>query len=267
MFGAGGTNFLGDLGGSSSIGTHFLRDFNIESSRWVMMAGYRYKLAEEWAIRGTFVFGRLSGNDKFTEEIHRNSRNLHFRSPIVETGIDVQYSIVRERYGHRYDLRRVKGRRNIPNVYLFTGISGIYFNPQAQYTDGQWYDLQPIGTEGQGVMPTREKYSKFSVAIPIGIGVNYMIDREWGIGFEYSARYALTDYIDDVHSTYVHPSVFEGNEMYEYFAAPPTPSGEVWVGSGPGQQRGGNNKNDAYMFLTVNVSYKIRPRAPGRAKF
>lgn len=267
IFGLGGTNFLGDLGGAEGIGTHFLRDFNIESTRWLMSAGYRYKLSEEFAVRGSFHFGRLYGNDDFTENIHRNNRNLHFRSPIVETGVDIQWSFVKERYGHRYDLRRVRGQRNRPNIYVFTGISGIYFNPKAQYTDGEWYELQPLGTEGQGVMPTREKYSKFSVAIPLGIGFNYMIDRNFGIGLEYAARYTFTDYIDDVSATYVHPSVFDGNEIAEYFANPPTPDGEVWIGSGPGNQRGGVFKNDSYMFLTINLSYKIRPRIPGAAKF
>jgi hypothetical protein len=267
IIGAGGTNFLGDLGGSPYEGTHFVRDFDIQSSRWLLNAGYRYKLAEEWAIRGSLSFGRLSGNDKFTTNIYRNARNLHFRSPILELGVDIQYSFVRERYGHRYDLRRVKGRNNIPNVYIFTGISGIYFNPKAEYTNGDWIALQPLGTEGQGVMPTRPVYSKFSAAIPLGFGLNYMIDKDFGVGFEFGVRYAFTDYIDDVSATYVHPSVFGDDEIARYFSNPPTPEGEVWIGSGIGNQRGGNFHNDAYMFLTINLTYKLSPKTPGRAKF
>lgn len=263
IFGVGGTNFLGELGGANSVGTHFIRDFDYQSSRWVVNAGYRYKLAEEWAVRGAFYYGRISGNDEFTEEIHRSNRDIKFRSPIAELTADIQYSILRERYGHRYDLRRVKGSANIPNLYVFAGISGIYFNPQGLYTDGKWYDLQPLATEGQDVMPTREKYSKFTVAVPVGIGLNYMLDKDLGIGFEYGVRYTFTDYMDDASTTYVDPSAFASNPIAAYFHNP----NPDWIGAGPGNQRGNSNYNDAYMFLTINVTYKIRPKAPGRAKF
>lgn len=263
IFGVGATNFLGDLGGAPGVGTHGVRDFNYESTRWLFNIGYRYKLAEEWAIRGSFFYGRLYGSDEFTENIHRNSRNLHFRSPIAEVMLDFQYSILRERYGHRYDLRRVTGQRNMPNLYIFTGVSGIYFNPQAQDEDGNWIDLQPLGTEGQGRVPSRQKYSLYSFAIPVGMGFNYIIDRNMGIGLEFGVRYAFTDYIDDVSTSYVHPDLFENDELAKYFHD----RSEDWAGSGVYNQRGGNHRNDAYMFFTVNLTYKITPRMPSLPKF
>lgn len=263
IFGIGGTNFLGDLGGAEGVGTHGVRDFNYEATRWVLNAGYRYKLAEHWAVRGSVFYGRLSGSDEHTDNIHRNNRNLHFRSPIVEVMADIQYSIVAERFGHRYDLRRVRGRRNLPNFYVFTGISGIYFNPQAQDQDGNWVDLQPLGTEGQGIVETREPYSKYSYAIPLGIGLNYLIDRNVGIGFEVGARFAFTDYIDDVSSSYVHPDIFGDDDVARYFHDP----SDDWKGAGPHNQRGGNFRNDAYMYLNINLTYKIKPRLPSMPKF
>ncbi len=263
IFGVGATNFLGDLGGAPGVGTHGVRDFNYESTRWLFGLGYRYKLAEEWAVRGSFFYGRLYGNDEFTENIHRNSRNLHFRSPIAELMLDFQYSILRERYGHRYDLRRIRGQKNMPNLYVFTGVSGIYFNPQAQDEDGNWIALQPLGTEGQGRVPTRQKYSLYSFAIPVGIGFNYIIDRNMGIGLEFGVRYAFTDYIDDVSTSYVHTDLFEDDEQARYFHD----RSDEWPGSGVYNQRGGNHRNDAYMFLTVNLTYKIRPHMPSLPKF
>lgn len=264
FFGSGTTNFLGDLGGANTIGTHSIKDFDLKSSRWLFQAGYGYKIAEPLAVKASLFYGRLYGSDQFTLEYHRNSRNLHFRSPIIELSGTIEYSIVKERYGHRYDLRRIKGRGNLPNFYVFTGISGIYFNPKGQYTDGKWYALQPLGTEGQGIIPTREKYSRLSIAIPVGIGMNYLVDRNIGVGFDFGFRYAFTDYMDDVSTTYVDPNIFS-DPMAAYFSS--GTADPAWSGVGPGQQRGQSKYNDSYMFLTLKVSYKLRPRLPGLPKF
>lgn len=260
--GFGSTNFLGDLGGADQYGTHFLKDFEISMSRPLFYGGYRYKLNEDFAVKGGLWYGWLRGDDNTTENIYRNSRNLHFRSPILELSAHIEYSVIKEDFGHRYDLRRVRGRGNTPNVYIFTGVSGIYFNPKAKYTDGEWYDLQPMGTEGQNVLETREPYSRIALSIPVGFGLNYMLDRNWGIGFEYGVRYTFTDYIDDVSTTYVDPELLE-DEIAKYFADP----SDDWEGAAPYNQRGNSNFNDMYMYLTLNVSYKIRPGGRGAPKF
>ncbi len=262
-FGVGSNNFLGELGGSATVGSHFVKDFDFKSSRWVMQGGYGYKLAEQWSINGSVYYGRLYGDDVFASEENRHSRNLSFRSPYIEAAATVNFSIIKERYGHRYDLRRNKGLGNLPNLYIYTGVSAVYFNPKAQYTDGNWYALQPLGTEGQGIIPTREKYNRVTMAIPAGLGLNYVIDRNFGIGFEYGVRMTFTDYMDDVSNTYVDPAVFN-DPMALYFS---DPTGGTWVGTGAGQQRGQNKYNDAYMFLTIKATYKLRPSSPGMPKF
>jgi hypothetical protein len=277
IIGIGTTNFLGELGGANQYGTHFVRDFEIKSTRPLFYAGYRYKLFESWAIKGGLFYGWVHGSDSLAKPKegidldptnHRWERDLSFRSPVLELTANIEFSILKERYGHRYDLRRVKGKRNMPNLYVFTGISAFYFNPKAIYPeevggDGEWHALQPMGTEGQGIVPTREKYSRISVGIPLGIGLNYLIDRNWGIGFEYGIRYTFTDYIDDVSTTYVDPNLFD-DATAAYFS---DPTQGTWEGTGALQQRGDDHFNDFYMFLTINASYKIRPRRPGLPKF
>ncbi|MDD4216457.1 MAG: DUF6089 family protein [Bacteroidales bacterium] len=263
-FGMGTTSFLGELGGSNTVGSHFVKDFDFNSSRWIFQGGYSYKLAEQWAVKANVLFGRLYGSDAKTEELHRGSRNLSFRAPFVDFAATIDFSIIKERYGHRYDLRRIKGKNNLPNLYIYTGIGGTWFNPKAQYTDGKWYALQPLGTEGQGIIPTREKYSRLCLTIPVGLGLNYMIDRNFGIGFEYGVRFTLSDYLDDVSTTYVDPSIFS-DPMAAYFSS--GTADPDWPGVGAGQQRGQNDYNDAFMVLTLKVTYKLRPRAPGMPKF
>jgi len=264
FLGAGSINFFGELGGANTIGSHFVKDFDLQSSRFLFEGGYSYKLSEAWAARATIFYGRVYGNDSYTEEYHRHSRNLSFRSPIVELSATIDFSIVREKYGHRYDLRRVKGQSNRPNFYIFTGVSAIYFNPKARYLDGTWYELQPLGTEGQGIISTREKYKRVTLAIPAGLGLNFIIDRNLGIGFEAGVRYTFTDYVDDVSNTYIDPALFTDPIAAFFSCGTANPD---WIGTGPGQQRGQNQYNDAFIFLTLKVSYKLRPPAPGKAKF
>lgn len=264
IVGFGASSFLGELGGANQAGTHFIRDFEFKATRGLFEVGYRYKLYEDWAVKGAVWSGWVSGSDALTQDIHRSERGLSFRSPIVELTANIEYSILNERYGHRYDLRRVKGKKNTPNLYLFTGISAFYFNPKAKYTDDKWYALQPLGTEGQGRVPTREKYNRIAMAIPFGFGLNYMLDRNWGVGGEFGFRYTFTDYIDDVSTTYVDPALFNDDPIAQYFH---DPTNGTWLGTGPLQQRGDSHYNDFYMFLSVNASYKIRPRQPGLPKF
>ena len=277
MFGVGTSNFMGELGGANRAGSKFVRDFEFKSTRPTFHVGYRYKLTESWAVKAGLFYGWVHGDDSFSipdenAEVHpeneRFDRNLHFRSPIVELTANIEYSIIEERYGHRYDLRRVKGKANKPNLYVFTGISAFYFNPKAVWPeeeggDGKWHALQPLGTEGQGIVPTREKYNRIAVAIPVGVGLTYLLNRYWAVGFELGARYTFTDYIDDVSTTYVDPSIFD-DPMAAYYSDPSLPG---WQGSSARNQRGDNISNDFYMFLTINASYKIRPRYKGAAKF
>ena len=99
------------------------------------------------------------------------------------------------------------------------------------------------------------------MSIPFGVGMNCMITKSWGIGFDFGFRYTLTDYIDDVSSTYVDPDIFE-DPIARYFS---NPDSKYRVGAG--EQRGDSKFNDAYMFLTVKATYKLFSVHRGRSKF
>jgi hypothetical protein len=261
VFGAGTAEFMGDLGGGKGVGTHFVKDFDIQAGRWAFMLGYGYKLTDRFALRTAIYYGRVFGNDEFTPEPARNGRNLSFRSPIIELSEVVEFSIIREKFGYRYNSKHARKLKATPNLYIFAGIGGFYFNPKAQYLDGKWYSLQPLGTEGQGIVSTRPKYSRIQMSIPFGVGLNCMLTKSWGIGFDFGFRYTLTDYIDDVSSTYVDPDIFD-DPIASYFS---NPDSKYRVGAG--EQRGDSNWNDAYMFLTIKATYKINSVHRGRSKF
>ncbi|GAB4277275.1 MAG: hypothetical protein Kow0068_00350 [Marinilabiliales bacterium] len=275
IYGVGATNFLGELGGANRIGTNFVRDLEIVATRPLLSLGMRYKLLEDLSVKAALTGGMLSGNDNLTNETFRHNRNLSFRSFIVEFGSQIEYSIIREKIGHRYNLRRVRGVRGFKtNTYFFVGLAGFYHNPMAKYpVDGKWYSLQPLCTEGQGLVPTRKKYSRFQVAIPYGVGFKYGLDRKWSIGLEFGVRKTFTDYLDDVSTTYFDNQMIEDNygPVAAYFADPSLAkqnndlSRLSWTGTNT--QRGDAKDKDTYMFAIINLTYKLRTTRTGLPKF
>ncbi|HKK58197.1 MAG TPA: DUF6089 family protein [Salinivirga sp.] len=264
--GLGATNFLGELGGGEKSGGQFWQDFDFSATRPLISVGMRYKILEPLAVKGALSFGYLSGDDKDSENQDRKDRNLHFRAPIIELGVQAEYSIIKERIS-RYRRSRRRGGFSLAslnlNTYVFTGVNVFWFNPQAKAQDGKWYNLQPIGTEGQGKIATREKYNRLAISIPLGFGFKYPITQKISVGLEYGGRITFTDYIDDVSTTYVDPAFFD-DPVEQYLQDPST---ENYPAVGGNDIRGNPKYDDYYMFMVVNVTYKLRTGRNGMPKF
>jgi hypothetical protein len=275
--GLGMTNFLGELGGADQIGTNYFRDLEFSQTRQAASIGLRYKINEFFAARTNFFYGMVSGNDNLTEEEFRNYRNLSFRSNIFEWSNVFEASFMREQLGHRYRLKGVKGQRAFEvYTYGFVGFGFFYFNPQGYFPEKEsWVDLRPLGTEGQGLVPTRKKYSLFQFCIPIGLGFKYSINRTWGFGVEYGIRKTFTDYIDDVSTTYFDPKIIrtQYGSTAEFFSNrgnnddPYSPTASKPGTTRAGQQRGDPRDHDSYMFLTFSVNYKLKTGRNNLPKF
>jgi hypothetical protein len=202
VYGAGATNCLTDLGGANQIGTFFVKDFEVAMTRPALMGGYRYRLNKSISARGNMFYGRIKGNDQLTKEPSRSYRNIVVRTDIVEVGAQLEYMFIKERAGHRYQIKGVKGWKNIHiQTYLFGGVSGIFFQPQGPL-NGAWYNLQPLGTEGQGLDGARKKYSRVTLVLPGGVGFRYGLSRKYTLGVELGVRKTFTDYLDDTHGFY-----------------------------------------------------------------
>jgi len=268
--GAGLTGFMGDLGGGDAT-SHFISDFDFASQRFVLQGGLRYKLLEPLAVKSTLSYGLLSGADSKAKDQYRIDRNLSFRSSIIEFATQLEFSIIKEPSSGRYKMRRRKkfSLQNLlrVNTYLFAGVSGFYFNPKGKDDGeggtGKWVALQPLGTEGQNIMEGREKYKRVSLAFPMGIGFKYAINRKISIGAEFGGRYTLSDYIDDVSTTYVDHDWLASNDPQ---AARMANKSSVYTYA-PGEQRGEAKYNDYYIFSIVTISYKLRTGRNGLPKF
>lgn len=289
VIGFGTSAFMGDLGGSDDIGTQGPKDFNLRSARPAVHLGYRYHLLEALALKGGAAFGYLYSTDDFTNQHHRNNRNLHFRSPIAELSAQGEYYFWGiQRVGDRYRrITRSPGWVGFNlRTYAFAGVGGFYYEPQGYFVgenvmnrdfvkgleeyvpaDG-WYNLRPLRTEGQGYekFPTRPYYKPFGLVLPFGIGAIMNLTPDLMVSLEYGFRKTFTDYIDDASTTYVDPKVFddifEGDPrkiiLAKYFANPTLRPEDRQTR--PGQQRANPHNDDAYMFLFLNLSYKIKER-------
>ncbi len=277
IIGLGASNFLGELGGANQIGTFFVRDLEFKATRPSAQIAIRYKFSNRLAFKGGFYYQLLSGNDKLTKEPFRNNRNLHFRSSVYELSGQMEFFFTKEQQGARYQIKNAKGMKSYNfQAYGFVGVGGIYFNPQAKY-HGAWVNLQPLGTEGQGLPGGPKKYSRVTVVIPYGIGVKEAINKEYSVGLELGIRKTFTDYMDDVSGVYYDNDAIRAanGDMAADLADPsllnmPEQLGGNSIGgkqSAPGEVRGHSKHKDAYMFLNVTVSYKIPKKRRTRSKF
>lgn len=215
----------------------------------------RYNVRDELTFRFSGGWGRVAHDMANTNPNYQHYEtfllhNLSFRTDIVEVGAMAEWNILGF---DPYNLRKTF------TPYLFAGIAGFYFNPKANYNN-EWVALQPLGTEGQGMEGFANKYSRISVAIPVGIGLKFSINDLWNIGLDWGARATFTDYIDDASAGYVsRPELVAGNG--ELAANLANRMGE-YLGSEPvvvptGTRRGNPSSNDFYTFLTITASYNF----------
>lgn len=277
VIGIGAANFLGELGGANQIGTNFVKDLEFSMTRPSAALGMRYKFSKRMAIKGGFYYQLVSGADRLTKEPFRNNRNLSFRSHIFELSAQAEFYVTKEQQGHRYKIKNAKGMKNYDyQAYLFVGIGAFYFNPQAMY-NGAWVNLQPLGTEGQGLPGGPKKYSRIAICIPYGIGAKYNLNKDYAVGLEIGIRKTFTDYIDDVSTVYYDNSVIrdERGDMAGDLADPSLMNYPAELGgatstadqTATGQQRGDPKDKDAFMFVNITVSYKVPYKRRTRSKF
>lgn len=262
--GVGASNFLGDLGGANQIGTNGFKDLELSLTRPALSLGLKYKLTQVFALHSHLTYGQVRGDDKLTKEFFRNNRNLNFKSNIFEFNVNLEFAFLSSRQGGIYRLRGVKRSSSFEaQGYVFAGLGLFHFNPKGKYNNN-WYELQPLGTEGQGISEGRKKYSRTQLCIPIGIGARYFFNRRMGVGVEFGIRKTFTDYIDDVSKTYYDRNAISqaNGPIAGYLSDPSLNSSSTQTDLG--SQRGDPTDNDSYMFLMFSFHYKLRT---GRTNF
>lgn len=274
IFNIGVSQFLGDLGGRDREGTQLSpSDIEFAKTRPAISIGYRRKFHKNFNVSGAFNYLHVAGDDKLTNELYRNNRNLNFKSNIFELALRAEASIYKGKISNRYSLKSISGNRKPINweIIAFAGIGGFYFNPKGKNPiTGEWIKLHPLRTEGQGLPGAPNPYKKISLSIPIGIQWRVLINKEWAVGLELNYRKTFTDYIDDVSGYYYPDRNLQMQTYGETSVLMSDPSKNNIPGatapdaSGNGAVRGKSDK-DTYFSLQFTVGYFIKSR-PSKTK-
>lgn len=211
---------------------------------------YRYNFSDRYAVRLQGLTGTLQAYDSNSNDSLQLLRNLHFRARLLE------FSGLLEVNFRKYRSKDKDSKRWTP--FVFAGLAYFRAAPEAQLDD-TWYDLQPLGTEGQGTTarPGSDVYSVDNICIPFGAGLKVNAGRldfqlEWGL------RRTYTDYIDDVSTTYVDRDLlaFENGPLAATLADPSVP-GQLPDYPNEARARGDQNTRDWYQYTGLAVTYII----------
>ena len=243
----GGSNYSGDFVPSLP----FTQETKLAAGAFA-----RFNLNKSFSVKASFVSTTLSGSDSNFENF---SRNLSFRTPITELAILPEFNF--NFFKKNEYLRDIR-------PFVFAGFSVFQFNPQTEF-NGAFVDLQPLGTEGQGLPGQPSKYNLTDFAIPLGGGFKAEISQRWNIEFFANIRFTFTDYLDDLSTDFA-PNFDElvningelagalSSRQWEYLnetcgCTLNTPANSYI----PGTQRGGEEVRDYYFTFGAAVSYKL----------
>jgi hypothetical protein len=180
----GGSHFVGDVG---NYGLYVPQGYSFGGF-------YRYVLNDRWSFRLQVNYGKIANADSLSNFEYRKNRNLNFTSTILEGSVMAEFNFLKYKPGTRHD----------HTPYLMGGFGVFRFNPKTTF-QGQEYELQPLGTEGQGIGGNSQKYALGSSFFVFGMGYKFSVNKFTTIGIESTARRTRTDYLDDVSGFYADP--------------------------------------------------------------
>jgi hypothetical protein len=201
-----------------------------------------------------FMHGNVAADDAKATEKDNLIRNQSFKSSINELALHFEFSL------------RNLNRRPFINPFIYGGAGVFRFNPKAEY-NGRWYELQPLGTEGQNISEVtfNKPYSLNGISFPVGVGIAFHPSPKWRIRLDYGHHKTNTDYIDDVSTFYVDSALLAS-----------APYGQLTVALAnrrleptyppAGRSRGNSKMKDSYSHIGISVIYNPGTPGGGRGK-
>lgn len=243
-FSVGVMNCNTDIEGQIADAKNFRPAFGLFAS-----ALYRQKIG----VRLEGTVGTVTASDSRAMKYSLKARNLDFTSIIKEVSLLAEL--------HPFNFSTTNDLQPAISPYVLLGIGYFGFDPKTSL-NGQWIYLQPLHTEGEGFPGTgRPNYKLSAINIPVGGGLFYRISDRVSLRGEAIYRFLTTDYLDDVSTTYIDPSLFD-----EYLSADnailakqladrsyeiPNAGKNV-----PGSQRG-SPKKDAYYSINIKLGIRL----------
>lgn len=263
----GTTHYLGDINGTPFIKTDLGALSDVQYNKFGICTGatLRYQFTRVLAIRTSLNFAQAKGDDANSWKLGNQARNLSFKTNIYDLAATFEFPIIFQSSAVSRYVRSRRGR-NEGRFYGFIGLGMIYFNPTATFK-GAVYDLQPLGTEGVN-------YTQLSLTIPAGLGYSYSWKKKYKIAMEFGFRKTFTDYIDDVHDTYISKEELlannpvDGEIAYELAYRSKGNEFDSDFKAAAGLKRGNVKTDDYLIYTTIQFYYTIKTkRRSHRAKF
>ena len=213
----------------------------------------RKNIDKRFVYKAEAMFINLRSDERNSDDTIAKNRGLHFSNnafqedgggfPLIELSGQLEFNFLPYQPGNPLYTW---------TPFVYTGLSIFNFNPQGENKNGEWVDLQELGTEGQetSTFANRKRYALIQFSIPLGGGVKIAVNKSFNIILEYSVRKTFTDYLDDVSTTYPGNNIVDfDQDSYEMS----DPSGTHIAG----KQRGNPDKKDWYSFAGITLSFKL----------
>jgi hypothetical protein len=236
-------HFSARLGIANYQGDLQAKRVTFKQAKFLGSLGAQYDLSEHFTARTYFTLSSLKADDK-KGTTNMQLRNLNFSTKLFEWELGVQYNIL-------------SLNNSWFTPYVFAGVGLYHFKPYTHAEDGTKTFLQPLSTEGQGIVAGKKEYKLTQFNIPLGIGATYAISEDIRVGLELGYRKLFTDYLDDVSSEYVDQGVLlaaRGQAAVDLAYR----GDEVGAGTYPAAKtnRGGANEKDGYYYMALTVTVR-----------
>lgn len=209
---------------------------------------FRNNFSRRWGMKLAVQYGKIEAFDEDSDDAWQVNRNLQFQNQIIEGSAQVELN---------YRDYQIGSKEDFWTPYLFIGLGYYSMNPKADY-NGTLYELQPLGTEGQGTTAGDERYKLSGVSIPMGIGFKVNVYGIIALNLEWGMRRTFTDYLDDVSTNYASPAVLEDeNGAIALLLADRSLQQEGAFGDNDGLKRGDPGLKDMYSFVNFTIAIRI----------
>ena len=269
-FNFGLSNYLGDIGSNSNVTQQFFKNNHFKKQTNMYGVSFTKFWREVIGLRFSYNAGTVAASDSDVPYKNSNDvsyfsykRNLDFTTKLSEWSAMIEICPFKI-------LNRKKGTfKAALQPYGLLGIGRFKFNPQGTYYDeiSQDYllvDLAPLKTEGQGMAEyaDRKPYQLTQINLPFGVGFNYHLGAKTSMSFEFVGRKLFTDYLDDVSTTFIDPTIyrnyFSGEDLE--IAQSMTNKSAIIDPNNPyevGGQRGNSKNNDFYYSFNLKLNIQI----------
>ena len=160
-FFVGGTNYIGDIGRTNYIYPNEIGGGLI----------YKYNLNPRIALRGTYTYIPVSGDDRDADNLYRQKRKNLFSNNIHELAVGIEFNF--------FDYN-ISNYKTTFTPYILAEVAAFNYASPSEGVDSNTIPLK----------------NEISYTLPLGIGIKGRLFNNVAIAFEAGVRFTLVDDID-----------------------------------------------------------------------